>query len=89
MKAQVTVETLRDLIRVSGVGIVELAQRMGLNQGTVSNKINGERPMFIDEIGPITAAINDAGRMRVKESELVELVGRTNLKVRGYLTAEE
>ena len=87
MKILVKVETLRELIRASGVEIKDLAQRLGLNQSTVTLKLAGERPLFLDEIGPITAAINEAGRVEVYNEEVIELVGKSNIKTRGFLRA--
>lgn len=85
MKVMVKVETLRELISAAGVSIKDLAARLGLNQSTVTLKINGERPLFLDEVGPITAAINEAGRVEVYQEEVIDLVGKNNIKTRGYL----
>ena len=85
MKVLVEIETLRDLLRASGVEIKDLAARLGLNQSTVTLKIAGERPLFLDEVGPITAAINEAGRAEVYQEEVIDLVGKSNIKQRGYL----
>ena len=85
MKTTVGIETLRELISASGIGLAAIAERLGLNQSTVSLKINGDRPLFLDEMGPIAAAINAGGRVKVSEAEVINLIGRTNLKQRGYL----
>ena len=85
MKTTVGIETLRELISASGIGLAAIAERLGLNQSTVSLKISGDRPMFIDECGPIAAAINAGGRVKVSEADVIDLVGRANLKQRGYL----
>jgi len=85
MKTAVEIGTLRELISASGIGIAVIAERLGLNQSTVSLKISGDRPMFLDECGPIAAAVNAGGRIKVNEADVIELIGRSNLKQRGYL----
>jgi DNA transposition AAA+ family ATPase len=85
MKTTVEIGTLRELISASGIGIAAIAERLGLNQSTVSLKISGDRPMFLDECAPIAAAVNAGGRIKVNEGDVMELIGRTNLKIRGYL----
>ena len=85
MKTTVEIDSLRELISASGIGIAAIAERLGLNQSTVSLKIKGERPLFLDEMGPIAAAINAGGRIKVSETDVINIIGRSNLKQRGYL----
>lgn len=84
MELKVKIETIRELIEASGVSMAALAQRMGRSQTMTSLKIHGHRPLFMDEIGAIVGAVNETGRAKVSEEQVVKLIGRRNIKVRGF-----
>lgn len=85
MQIKVKVNTVRELIHASGISIEDVAQRMGLSPTMTSLKILGQRTLFLDEIGAIVGAINDGERTVVTEDQIVKLIGKKNLKVRGFV----
>lgn len=85
MKFSVECNSLRELIAAAGVPVGTLATRLGLSDSMTSQKATGERPIFADEIGPIAAAINEAGRTTVTEKQVISLIGKARVKVRGSL----
>ena len=84
MKVTVQVDNVRDLVDSAGVTVGALAQRMGRHVSIASLKLKGVKPIFMDEIGAIVGAINAAGRMTVTEEQVIKLIGRKNIKVRGF-----
>lgn len=84
MQIKVKVENIRELIHASGISMMDVARRMGLSETMVSLKINGQRTLFADEIGSIVGAINDGGRATVSEDQVIKLIGKKNLGVRGF-----
>lgn len=85
MKFQVTVNDVRELVGSAGVTTGLLAQRMGLSDSMVSLKLKGLRPIFADEVGAIVGAINAVARMKVTEDQVIRVIGKNNLKVRGFV----
>ena len=47
-------------------------------------KFKGTRSIFIDECGKIAAALNSGGRVSIQPEDVIKLIGKKNLKVRGY-----
>lgn len=84
MRLKVRIETLRELVKVSGVPVGDLADAMSLSQTMTSFKLAGSRPLFLDEIPAIVSAINNGERVEVTDEQVMDLVGKRNLKVRGY-----
>lgn len=80
MRLNVEVKTLRELVGSAGLPVSDLARRLGLSDGTVSLKLRGDRPFFLDEIEVIVAAIAEAGRTTVTKHQVIKLIGRHNLK---------
>ena len=85
MKISVEVKDVRELLDAAGVTIGTLARRLGLSESMTSMKLKGTRPFFLDEVGGIVGAVEEGGRTAVTEKQVVELVGRGNMKIRGYL----
>lgn len=84
VKLNVTVETIRDLVEVAGVPMNEIAVHMNLSGTMTSLKFKGHRSIFMDEVDAIAAALNSGGRVRVTSDDVVALIGKKNLKVRGF-----
>jgi len=85
MKFTIECKTIRELIAAAGVPVGVLAKRLGLSDSMTSQKATGERPFFADEIGAVAAAINEAGRVKVTNKQVIELIGKANIKRRGTL----
>ncbi len=84
MRFTVEISNVRELVMAAGVTMGTLAKRMGRSESMTSLKVKGVRPMFLDEIGAIVGAVNDGGLMTVTEAQVVKLIGRENIKVRGF-----
>jgi hypothetical protein len=84
MRFTVEISNIRELVMAAGVTMGTLAKRMGRHESMTSLKIKGVRPIFLDEIGAIVGAINDGGLMTVTEAQVIKLIGRENIKVRGF-----
>jgi len=84
MRIQVKVETIRDVADVSGVQMKEIAAHLGLSVTMTHLKFKGTRSIFIDECGKIAAALNSGGRVSIQPEDVIKLIGKKNLKVRGY-----
>lgn len=84
MEFRVRIESIRQLVQVSGVSYGDLAAEMGLSQTMTSFKFKGTRPIFMDEVAAIVKGINAGGRMTVTRDQVTKLIGKKNLKVRGY-----
>lgn len=84
MKFTINVRDLRQLVDAAGVPVGAVAARMGRSDSMTSLKLKGKRPLFMDEVGPIVAAINEGGSVTVTEEQVVKLVGKANIKLRGF-----
>jgi len=84
MRFTVEVNNIRELIAAAGVPMGALAQQLGRSETMASNKLKGKRSLFLDEVGAIVGAINDHGRMTVTDAQVIKLIGKHNLKVRGF-----
>jgi len=84
MNITVKVANVRELMTAAGVPMSVLAKQMKLSESMVALKIKGLRPMFLDEVGAIVAAVNSIGRTTVTLEEIIKLIGKKNLKVRGF-----
>jgi hypothetical protein len=84
MRFTVEISNVRELVMAAGVTMGTLAKRMGRSESMTSLKVKGVRPMFLDEIGAIVGAINDAGLMTVTDAQVLKLIGKENVKVRGF-----
>lgn len=84
MKFSVTVENVRDLIHSAGVTVGDVAVRMGRSESMTAQKLIGTRPLFLDEVGAIAGSINAEGRITVTEEQVIRLIGKKNIKVRGF-----
>ena len=87
MKLNVDCPTLRDVVRAVGLPVGDLATRLGLSVSMVSLRMSGARPWFEDELGPVAAAINETNRAKIDEAKVLRLIGKANVKRRGYLAA--
>ena len=85
MKISVKVETIRELFDVSGAAMKSFAEKLGVTESSVSYKLDRERPIYADEIGPLVATMNEPGRIVVSEERVIRLIGRRTIKVRGYM----
>ncbi len=85
MRFTVEIQNVRQLLSAAGVPVGTLAKRLGRSEPMTSLKVKGMRPMFLDEVGAIVGAINDGGRMTVTENQIIKLIGKKNLKVRGFV----
>jgi hypothetical protein len=84
MKFSVKIDNVRELVEAAGCSIGAVAQRMGRSESMTSLKLKGVRPLFMDEVGAIVGAVNGGGRMEVTEEQVVRLIGRRNIKLRGF-----
>lgn len=84
MRFTVEISNVRELVMAAGVTMGTLAKRMGRSESMTSLKVKGVRPMFLDEIGAIVGAVNDGGVMTVTDAQVVKLIGKENIKVRGF-----
>ena len=84
MQFKVKVDNVRDLLVVGGVTTAALAKRLGLSTAMTNLKLKGRKSLFLDEVGAIVGAINAVDRMTVTEDQVVKVIGKTNLKVRGF-----
>jgi hypothetical protein len=78
------VRTIRELAEISGVPMIEIANTLGLSITMTHLKLKGARAIFLDECSALAQAMNQGGRLKVTESEIEALIGRENLKVRGF-----
>jgi len=85
MKFSIEISNVRELVHSAGVTIAVLATHMGRSESIVAQKINGTKPLFLDEIPGIVGAVNDAKRIKVTEEEVIKLVGKGVIKVRGFV----
>ena len=85
MVFRIKCESLKELLAAAGVQPLDIAKRLGLCKASVSMKLNGERPWWEDEIGPIATAINKTGRAKVDEAKLIRFIGKEHIRRRGTL----
>lgn len=86
LKVEVEVATIGQLITLSGATISDISQRMGVSPASAGQKLRGSRSLFLDEVGAIVGAINSFKRTTVTEDQVVELIGKHNIRVRGFAT---
>jgi hypothetical protein len=84
MIVQAKIQTIRELAEISGVPMKEIAAHLGLSVTMTHLKFKGTRAIFIDECGKIAKAMSHTGRLSISAEDVIKLIGRKNLKIRGY-----
>lgn len=85
MEFKLNVDNLKDLINSAGLTVTEAARCIGRHESITRQKLRGERTLFLDEVDAMAEAITAAGRIEVTRDQLLELLGRGRVKVRGYV----
>jgi hypothetical protein len=69
----------------AGIGPEEVARELGLSGSAVSHKLMGARAWFQDELEKLADILTGRGRFEITGDQLVRLVGKKLVKVRGYV----
>ena len=84
---------LLKLIADCGLNVSTLAKASEIGRATLSNKVNGYRPWFADEVAAVAGALDGAtgdavtfgDRREVRIEELESILGSKNIMLRGSL----
>jgi len=85
MKFSFEIDNLRDLVQSAGLTVGDIAQRLGRSESNARDKLTGRRALYLDEVGPIAAAITESGRVAVTRARLLKFLGSGRVQVRGYV----
>lgn len=63
-------EALRHIMLSQSIGVSKLADRLGLKQNTISNRLNGERTLGIDKVIEMSRALDYKVVLMPRDSRL-------------------